>query len=121
MADGARASGRPRGTPPPGEAGADELPQTRGRYQIGHSTTMRTIPSSITSTVGSGGTPCQVYSNYFKLTTPDTAPIYSYRVDFEPEVENVRVRRALLFGFAEKMNNSYNFDGGYELKTLTRL
>lgn len=61
-------------------------------------------------------------ANYLRLETPgDTEPVHSYRVDFVPEIESSIVRKGMLGDQKAVFNNSYTFDGMYDIKSTTRL
>lgn len=44
--------------------------------------------------------------------------MYQYNVEFSPQVDNIRVRRALVYSEAGKLGRAYIFDGMSDLKTL---
>lgn len=55
-----------------------------------------TRPGHIKSKVGSNGQPISCEANYFRLMKKPLWCIYQYRVDFKPDVEDIRHRRYLL-------------------------
>ncbi|XP_074601974.1 piwi-like protein 1 [Brevipalpus obovatus] len=104
-----------------GSAGAIEGDRpTRGRGR-GSSEPVNTIPDGVKKVHGEGGAPVTLLSNYYRLITPKDAIIHAYRVDFEPPVESVRMRRALIYDNREKFGTAYVFDGGNEIKSLKKL
>ncbi|XP_074601873.1 piwi-like protein 1 [Brevipalpus obovatus] len=82
---------------------------------------INTIPTSVRTTAGEGGTTISLLSNYYRLITPKDAIIHAYHVDFEPPVESVRMRRELIFQNKEIFGTAYVFDGGSEIKSLKEL
>lgn len=120
-----RARGRSRGRAPgdpAGELGGEEREgsPTNGRGRGGYRA-LRTIPQGISVTAGSGGTQVSLLSNYLRLETPSNMSVHDYRVDFEPNVEAVVVRRGMITDHKDKFGNAYIFDGMHNLKTLTKL
>ncbi|KAI1284890.1 Piwi-like protein 1 [Halotydeus destructor] len=127
-----RARGRARGRPPTGseedprlspsaESGAGDggnggAVRGRGGYRP-----LKTIPTGVTATTGSGGVNCRLYSNYFRLKTPENLIVQQYQVDFAPEVESTRLRRALLYDNKALFNDAFLFDGMHDIKSTTRL
>ncbi|XP_033172824.1 protein aubergine [Drosophila mauritiana] len=67
-------------------------------------------PQGMTSKKGVVGTHITVQANYFKLLTRPNWTIYQYRVDFTPDVETTRLRRALLYEH-KRLLGGYIFDG----------
>ncbi|XP_074601986.1 piwi-like protein 1 [Brevipalpus obovatus] len=82
---------------------------------------INTIPPSVRTTAGEGGTSIKLLSNYYRLITPKDAIIHAYRVDFEPPVESARMRYGLIFQSKEIFGSAFIFDGGNELKSVKKL
>lgn len=55
-----------------------------------------TRPEEVVSKVGTDGRPITCLANYFRLRRMPTWNIWQYRVDFAPDVEDVRHRRSLI-------------------------
>ncbi|XP_074604113.1 piwi-like protein 1 [Brevipalpus obovatus] len=112
-------SGRRIGGPGLGYVG-DEQNEGRSRSR-GCPQPINTIPSNVRTTAGEGGTSIRLLSNYYRLITPKDAIIHAYRVDFEPPVESVRMRRELILQNKDLFDTAYVFDGGNEIKSLKEL
>ncbi|RWS01988.1 piwi-like protein 1, partial [Dinothrombium tinctorium] len=82
---------------------------------------LHTIPASVTTTVGEGGTLIRVLSNYFRLITPQDTIVYQYHVEFEPVIESIRMRRAMIMDHKDKFGNAFLFDGQSNIKSTTCL
>jgi aubergine-like protein len=86
---------------------------------------VETRPAGTSVTTGEGGTPITLFANYFKIETDDTQRVQDYRVDFEPEVESVKVRRLLVQQLNLFRNQAgdpcFVFDGKSNLKAMTQL
>ncbi|ALC39290.1 aub, partial [Drosophila busckii] len=67
-------------------------------------------PSGLATKNGKVGTKVTVQTNYFKVLKRPNWTIYQYRVDFEPDVDNTRLRRGLLSEHQNKLGG-YLFDG----------
>lgn len=68
------------------------------------------------SKTGTIGTKFLYKSNYFRLQTPPGWGIFSYKVEFSPAIENVRIRRALL-RVHKDLFEGYTFDGSLLLSS----
>lgn len=55
-----------------------------------------TRPHELTSKIGTTGQPISCEANYFRLKQTPTWRIWQFRVDFKPDVEDVKHRRYLL-------------------------
>lgn len=55
-----------------------------------------TRPSQLTSKIGTTGQPIACEANYFRLKRMPAWQIFQYRVDFKPDVEDIKHRRYLL-------------------------
>ena len=104
------------GSPTASQAGAN---RGRGAYRE----IVVTRPPTTTVSTGDGGRPINLFANYFTIETEASVSIWDYRVDFEPQVESVRVRRALVDTFAAQFTNAagqpaFVFDGTSNLKAL---
>lgn len=67
-----------------------------------------TRPEALTSKVGTDGRPITCLANYFRLKRTPQWHIWQYRVDFAPNVEDIRHRRFLL---AQLQLGGFQFDG----------
>ncbi|XP_001352313.3 protein piwi isoform X1 [Drosophila pseudoobscura] len=72
---------------------------------------VRTRPADIVSKQGKEGEPISLQSNFFRLQTKPEWRIVHYHVDFEPELENIRVRMGILSNHANILGAGYLFDG----------
>lgn len=73
---------------------------------------------------GATGRPVRLFANFLTVQTDKTLTVYDFRVDFEPEVESIKVRYDLVDQVADKFRNSegqvaYVYDGFHNLKALT--
>lgn len=64
------------------------------------------------SSKGSSGEKCQLITNYFPVTLPSEFRIFQYHVDFRPNVENVRVKFAMIAALSDIIGETKCFDGG---------
>lgn len=84
-----------------------------------------TIPRGITEVCapadGEFGRPIRLMTNFVKWHTPKDQLVQCYRVDFEPPIEAVKLKRELITKERDLFRGAYVFDGGNELKTLTKL
>lgn len=55
-----------------------------------------TKPQHVVSKMGTSGRPLNLTANYFKMLTKKDWDIFQYRVDFSPELEDTRLKKALL-------------------------
>ena len=55
-----------------------------------------TRPAALATKKGQTGTPLDLTSNYFRMLLQKDWDIFQYRVDFNPELEDVRLKKALL-------------------------
>lgn len=80
----------------------------RGRRLI--TDVVHSRPSGMITKTGGTGKRITVETNYFKIKKRPNWTIYQYRVDFEPEIDNTRLRRGML---SEHRNllGGYIFDG----------
>lgn len=62
------------------------------------------------SKLGESGKEVKLSSNYFKLTTGGNFSLTQYRVDFTPEVDDVRMRKAFIRSHSETFGG-YLYDG----------
>ncbi|XP_020807330.1 protein piwi [Drosophila serrata] len=98
--DGAGRQGRQEG-----ESGGDRRP--RGdRFDF-----VNTRPADILSKKGTEGQPISLQTNFFRLKTKPEWRIAHYHVQFEPSVENSRVRMGILSDHAKVLGSGYLFDG----------
>ena len=126
-----RARGRPAGSGSPGSEGeagegspgnGDGNGSGANRGRGGYRPLLSTIPRNVKETVGTTGTNVSLMANYLRLETPgDQDTVHSYRVDFAPDVESSIVRKGMLGDQRAVFNNSYTFDGMFDVKSTTRL
>ncbi|KAK3770140.1 hypothetical protein RRG08_007051 [Elysia crispata] len=64
------------------------------------------------SSKGAMGDKCNLITNYFPVTLPSEFKIYQYHVDFKPNIENVRVKFAMIANLSEAIGDTKLFDGG---------
>ncbi|XP_074595394.1 piwi-like protein 1 [Brevipalpus obovatus] len=83
-----------------------------------------TIPKAVSQvfvTDDSFGTPLHLLTNYVQWDPPKDQLVQCYRVDFDPPIESVRVKREVVANRRELFQGAYIFNGGNELKTLSPL
>lgn len=116
---------RPRQQDPGASSSGDSARQvSRGGYRTQE---LRTIPKGI-SIVSANRTelkdchPLKVLSNFVELVPMKERLVYKYRVDFEPNIESVSLRRAA-FRVARQglFGTSTQFDDMYDVKSATLL
>lgn len=61
---------------------------------------------------GTSGNPRQLLCNYAAVTLPGTTKIHQYHVSFNPPIESIKVKCALIFSLSETIGNVSCFDGG---------
>ncbi|KAH8341627.1 hypothetical protein KR059_012367 [Drosophila kikkawai] len=97
-----------------GESGADRRP--RGdRFDF-----VNTRPADILSKKGTDGQQISLQSNFFRLKTKPEWRIVHYHVQFEPSIENPRVRMGILSDHSKVLGSGYLFDG-MQLFTIRKL
>ncbi|XP_074604111.1 piwi-like protein 1 [Brevipalpus obovatus] len=94
--------------------------QDRGRAGLSGQSAGSSSASTARST-NDGKRKIKLLSNYYQLNTPDDVFIYDYRVDFDPPVESIRMRRELIAQKRELFGSAYVFDGGSNIKSLERI
>jgi aubergine-like protein len=72
--------------------------------------TGRTVDSLCYFVTGTSGHQVMLKANYFRLETHTDWCLYQYRVDFAPEEDRTRIRKALLRTH-QAVIGSYIFDG----------
>lgn len=73
---------------------------------------IHTKPASVTSKQGASGRPIKLYANYFELITHPDWCLYQFRVDFNPAVDETRIRKKLVYtALKDKKVGGYLFDG----------
>lgn len=82
---------------------------------------LATRPAHVTNKIGTSGRPIRLLANYFRLISMPQYCVYQYHVDFMPNVESSRMRRAMIGDHRERFGKCYVFDGMSDLKTPTRL
>ncbi|XP_015783303.1 piwi-like protein 1 [Tetranychus urticae] len=111
--------GRGRGRAGQAEAAGGDARGRGGAFRVAE--TLRTIPPEVTDSTGGNVGLLKIVTNYFRIITPKDQLVHSYRVDFDPQVESVRVRRGLIYENREVFDRAYVFDGGNEIKSLCKL
>lgn len=71
---------------------------------------MHSRPIGMVTKTGVTGRKITVQTNYFKIKKLPSWTIYQYRVDFEPDLDNTRLRRGLLSEHRDILGG-YIFDG----------
>nr|XP_017099031.2 LOW QUALITY PROTEIN: protein aubergine [Drosophila bipectinata] len=102
-----RSAGGSGETEPPTSEG-DPRGSVRGRRVITDVVPSR--PPGCASKNGSSGTKVTVQTNYYRVMKRPSWTIYQYRVDFVPEVDNTRLRRAYM-NEHKQLFGGYIFDG----------
>lgn len=69
-----------------------------------------TKPQHVVSKIGTTGQPLNLTANYFKMLANKEWDIFQYRVDFNPEIEDARLKKALLRREKAKIGGNL-FDG----------
>lgn len=70
---------------------------------------------------GMAGSSIELLSNYFRLESMPNWCVYQYHIDFVPNVESSKVRRALVLDNKSMFGGAYVFDGMSDLKMIRRL
>ena len=83
---------------------------TRGRRDRVEQYIVRTKPTALSSKMGAGGKEISLASNYFEVIAKPNWRLHQYRVDMKPEVENTKVRKALMYHHKEQLPR-FLFDG----------
>ncbi|XP_016945528.3 protein piwi [Drosophila suzukii] len=68
-------------------------------------------PADLVSKKGTDGKPVMLETNFFRLNTKPEWRIVHYHVEFEPSIENPRVRMGVLSNHANILGSGYLFDG----------
>ncbi|XP_030384844.1 protein piwi [Scaptodrosophila lebanonensis] len=76
------------------------------RYEI-----INTRPSDVVTKQGTDGMQIRLQTNFFRLITTPKWRIYHYHVEFEPDIEMVRVRRGILSDHSNVLGSAFIFDG----------
>jgi aubergine len=79
-----------------------------------------TRPQHVNSKEGKTGTPVDLSANYFRVIKKPSFQFSLYRVDFEPEVPNDRVRKSFVYQ-QEIYLQGYLYDGGNMIYMTHRL
>lgn len=103
--------------------GGDQRPPPRGRggYRRGVQPELNTIPEGIKSLQGDQGRPLKLITNFVKLKPSTSLAVYQYRVEFEPEIESVRLRTKLLFMQQDLFKRRLLYDGSNDMKSIVFL
>lgn len=70
----------------------------------------KTKPQHLVAKVGTSGVPMKLNANYFKMLTTKEWDVFQYRVDFNPDIEDTRLKKALLRRERETIGGNL-FDG----------
>ena len=93
---------------------------TRGRRErVDEQYILRTKPDNINSKKGAGGKEIALATNYFEVISKPNWRLNQYRVDMRPDVDQTKVRRALMYEHKNTLPN-FMFDGT-QMFTTTRL
>lgn len=68
---------------------------------------------------GTSGNPRTLMCNYAAVTLPDSAKIYQYHISFNPPIESIKIKCALIHSLKETIGPVNCFDGG--MLFITRL
>lgn len=92
----------------------------RGRHREGVELeeVFYTKPDHVQSKAGTSGRMVQLLTNHFKLRFNPRQKFRQYRIDFSPDCDDLRLRKALIYQ-QQEVFGSYIFDGG-NLIYLTR-
>ncbi|XP_017059225.2 protein piwi [Drosophila ficusphila] len=88
------------------KGGSAEGRSRRDRFDIVH-----TRPAELVSKKGAEGNKVLLQTNFFRLNTKPDWRIVHYHVEFEPTIENPRVRMGILSNHADVLGSGYLFDG----------
>jgi aubergine len=80
---------------------------------------IKTRPSTAPK-VGSTGQQVRLFTNYFEVGFNKSFEFVQYRVDFLPETDNFKIRKALVYQHAEKLRG-YVYDGDHIIYLMFRL
>ncbi|XP_022902156.1 piwi-like protein Siwi [Onthophagus taurus] len=83
----------------------------RGRREIKAVDIMTTKPTTIQVKQATDGSKIQLASNFFKLEKVPEWTLYQYRVDFAPEVDNIRARKGMARTGLKDHLPAHIFDG----------
>ncbi|XP_044315488.1 protein piwi isoform X1 [Drosophila rhopaloa] len=72
---------------------------------------VNTRPAELVSKLGKDGRPIRLQTNFFRIKTKPEWRIVHYHVEFEPSIENPRVRMGILSNHASFLGSGYLFDG----------
>jgi len=92
---------------------------TRGRRDRAQEFFVKTRPDTLQSKKGAGGMDIALGTNYFQLVAKPNWRLLQYRVDMKPDIDNTRVKKALLYSHKPSLPKIL-FDGTI-LFTTTRL
>jgi aubergine-like protein len=95
-------AGRPR-------QGAGE--QRPGRRRRDEEERVDTRPPNRDVKTGQAGMAVDIVANYFALKTRPEWRIYQYNVDFNPDIQSIRMKRSMLSKFQERIGPTNAFDG----------
>ena len=93
---------------PNGKSRDVAVPQRRRRDDAD---SMKTRPEHITNKKGASGQKIALRSNHFIMKTANDRPFYQYQVDYDPPIDNRRLRVALLWDLREIVGQTRVFDG----------
>ena len=103
----------------PGAAGSSQSlgrGATRGRRDRVEQFILRTKPSTVSAKQGAGGKEITLQSNFFELIAKPNWRLLQYRVDMKPDVENTKVKKALMYHHKEDLPR-FLFDGSMLFST----
>jgi len=80
---------------------------------------LSSIPENLSTKKGSGGSSIDVIANYFSLVQRPDWKLYQYKVEYTPDIEDPKVRKALLYQHKEKVPKFLT--DGFRLDTTVRL
>ncbi|XP_064461230.1 piwi-like protein 1 [Ornithodoros turicata] len=104
-----------------GGPGGDTAGRGARRGRRDEITFLATRPQRITDKRGESGVGVKLMCNYFQLVTMPNWAIQQYHVEFAPNIESSRMRRAMLGDHRQRFGGMYLFDGMSDLKSPARM
>lgn len=109
-------SDTPAGTSSSGDT-AERPVRGRGGYRTAE---LNTIPAGVKvvqAECEASSRQCDVVANFVKITPMKTHDIYKYRIDFEPSIDSVRLRREMIRSHFGAQLETFTFDGYSEIRS----
>ena len=83
---------------------------TRGRRDRAEQFILTTRPENVSSKKGAGGVEIELASNFYEMVKKPNWRLLQYRVDFKPDVDLTKARKALMYEMKERLPK-FLFDG----------